>query len=154
VSLALQLCPAFCQTSYSLSAQLYLSVQLQSALAYSFMHFICCERPAARNQLSFEVQGSFAICHLSCKFLLSHDLSAWQQSVNAVCQSSLSAQLPYVSSAAPCWLVSSAATFWLSCSLSSFGLCPLVAMNADICKRQSDEACNNYAAHCYDPCHP
>jgi len=33
------------------------------------------------HQLNFEVQGFFAICHLSCN-LFSHDMSAWQQSVN------------------------------------------------------------------------
>ena len=36
-----------------------------SALAYSVMQFICCDRPAAKHQLSFEMQGPFAIRHLS-----------------------------------------------------------------------------------------
>ena len=44
----------FCQLSCNLSA-----------LAYPVMQFICCDSAAARHQLSFEVQGSFAIRHLS-----------------------------------------------------------------------------------------
>ncbi len=63
-----------------------------------------------------------------------------------MCQLSctLSAQMKLFSSA-----TRSDATFWLSCSMSSFGLCPLVAMNTDIWKKQSSEACNNHVAHCY-----
>ena len=68
--------------------------------------------------------------------LLGHDLSAWHQSVNVVCQLScnVSAQLHPISSdqtrqlsctlLAQIKLVNSAATCWLKCRMSSSGLCP------------------------------
>ncbi len=162
------LCQLLCSSACIMSVQLQsvssavfsqLSCNL-SALAYSVMQFICCDRPdLPKNHLSFEVRGSFAVRHLSYNL----PTQSWSVSLAAVCQRSLSAQLQYGNSAAMCQLsctllaqiklvssaARSAATFWLSCNLSSFGLCPLVAMNTDICKRQSDEACNNHVAHCY-----
>ena len=64
------LCSSVSITTVQLqSASSAVSCQLScklSALVYFVMHLICCDRPAARHQLSFEVQGSSAICHLSC----------------------------------------------------------------------------------------
>ena len=106
VSTPLQLClhyvssAAFCQLSCNLSA-----------LAYSV---ICCDRPAARHQLSFEVQGSSANCHLSCNL----SARSWHVSLAAVCQLSLSVQLQHSSSAAICQL-SSTAIWQLSCNSST-----------------------------------
>ena len=83
-----------------------------SALAYSVMQFICCDRPAARHQLSYEVQAPLQSVISAAICLLSHDVSAWQQSVGSVtiCQLgiSLSAQLQNGSSAAECQLSSAA----------------------------------------------
>ena len=65
----------FCQLSCNLSA-----------LAYSVMQFICYDRPAARYQLSYEVQAPLQSVISAAICLLSHDMSAWQQSVGSVCQ--------------------------------------------------------------------
>ena len=104
-----------------------------SALAYCVMQFICYDRPAARHQLSYEVQTHLQSVISAAIYLLSHDMSAWQQSVSLVCQFSCNtaAQLYFVSSAAirrlsynsstqllaETKLVISAATCWVSCSL-------------------------------------
>ena len=61
----------FCQLSCNLSA-----------LAYSVMQFICYDRPAARHQLSYEVQAPLRSVISAAIYLLSHDMSAWQQSVS------------------------------------------------------------------------
>ena len=58
---------AFCQLSCNLSA-----------LAYSV---ICCDIPAARHQLSYEVQDPLRSVISAAVCFLSHDVSAWQQSV-------------------------------------------------------------------------
>jgi len=50
------------------------------------MQFICCDRPAARHQLSYEVQAPLQSVISAAICLLSHDMSAWQQSVGSVCQ--------------------------------------------------------------------
>ena len=158
MSPCLQLCPALCQSSCSLSTQLYwiqcvLSAELlqslqqcnPSALAYSVVQFICFKRPAVKPHLSYELRLSKPVCSVMVSQLGSNLLT---QSVSsaAMCQFSctLLAQIKLVSSA-----TRSAATFWLSWSMSSFALCPLVAMNTDIWKRQSGEACHNHVAHCY-----
>ncbi len=79
-----------------------------SALAYSVMQFICCDRPAARHQLSYELQAPLQSVILAAICLLSHDMSTWQQSFSSVCQLSCDtlAQLRYVSSAAIWRLIS------------------------------------------------
>jgi len=82
-----------------------------SALAY-VMQFICCNRPAVKHHLSYKLQAPLQSVILVALCLLSHDLSAWQQSVSSVCQLSCNtaAQLRCVSSAAVCQL---------SCKLSA-----------------------------------
>ena len=111
VSTPLQLClhyvgpPAVCQLSCILSAQ------LQPICSSVFvMQFIRCDRPAARHQLSFELQAPLQ----SVIRLLSHDMSAWQQSVGSAATCQLSCTL-----LAEMKLVISATTCWLSCSLSA-----------------------------------
>ncbi len=56
------------------------------------MQLICCDRPAARHQLSYEVQAPLQSV-ISAICLLGHDMSAWQQSVSSVCQHSSSAAM-------------------------------------------------------------
>jgi len=96
----------FCQLSCNLSA-----------LAYSVMQLICYDRPAAGHQLSYEVQAPLQSVISAAIYLLSHDMSAWQQSVSSVCQLSCNtaAQLRCVSSAQ----LSSAAIRRLSCNSST-----------------------------------
>jgi len=92
--------PAFCQYSCSLSAQLYFvsSAAYLSALVYSVMQLICCDRPTARHQPSYKVQAPLQSVTSDAICLLSHDMSAWQQS-RLSCNSStqLSGQLQLVS---------------------------------------------------------
>ena len=95
-----------------------------SALAYSVMQLICCDRPATRYQLSYKVQAHLPSVISVAISLLSHDMSAWHQSVSSAAKRQLSsgvsaqlsyylkAQLQLVSSA-----VRSAATHQLSCTL-------------------------------------
>jgi len=111
-SVNLQLClryvssAIFCQ----LSCNLY-------ALAYSVIY---CDRPVARHQLSYEVQDPLQSVISAAVCLLSHDMSACQQSVSSVCQLSCNRG----SSAAMCFssaqLLSegSIATCQLSCQFS------------------------------------
>ena len=55
----------FCQLNYNLST-----------LAYSAMQFICSDRPAARHQLSCEVQAPLQYVISAAIHLLSHNMSA------------------------------------------------------------------------------
>ena len=55
-----------------------------STLAYSVVQLICCDRPAAKHQLSCKVQPPLQSVISAAICLLSHDLSAWQQSVSSV----------------------------------------------------------------------
>jgi len=48
------------------------------------MQLICCDRLAARQQLSYEVQAPLQSVISVAIGLLSHDMSAWQQSVSSV----------------------------------------------------------------------
>ena len=104
--------PALCQLSCILSAQ------LQSIC--SSWSVICCDRPAARHQLSYEVQDPLQSVISAAVCLLSHDMSAWQQSVSSVCQLSCNRG----SSAAMCFSSAkmlsegSVATCQLSCQVS------------------------------------
>ena len=68
------------------------------------MQLICCGRPAARHQLSYEVQAPLQSVISAIICLLSHDMSAWQQSVSLVCQFSCNtaAQL-YLSAQLSCY---------------------------------------------------
>ena len=65
------------------------------------MQFICYDTPAARHHLSYEVHAPLQSVISAAICLLSHDMSAWQQSVSSVCQFSCNtaAQLRCVSSA-------------------------------------------------------
>lgn len=103
--------PALCQLSCNLSA-----------LAYSV---ICCDIPAARHQLSYEVQDPLRSVISAAVCFLSHDVSAWQQSVSSAATGV--AQLLCVSAQLSCYpkvqlqfvksAFRSAATCQLSCTL-------------------------------------
>jgi len=127
-----------------------------SALAYSVMQFICCNRPAAKRHLSYKVQAplqyviSPAICLLSLSAQLQYGSSAamsqLSRSMSAQLSCHLKAQLQLVNSA-----VRSAATSQLGCTrivqmklvmpaatlaelYSSFVHCPLsCSLSAQLC---------------------
>lgn len=102
---------AFCQLICNLSA-----------LAYSV---ICCDIPAARHQLSYEVQDPLRSVISAAVCFLSHDVSAWQQSVSSAATGV--AQLLCVAAQLSCYpkvqlqfvksAFRSAATCQLSCTL-------------------------------------
>ena len=133
VSTPLQLClhyvssAAFCQLSCNLSA-----------LAYSVT---ADDRPAARHQLSYEVQDPLQSVISAAVCLLSHDMSAWQQSVSSICQLSCNRG----SSAAMCFSSAkmlsegSVATCQLSCQVS----CNL---SAELHPISSDDT-DNFSCH-------
>ena len=140
VSTAAQ-CQLLCSPACNMSVQLQsgssaVFCQLDcnvSALAYSVMQFICCDRPAARHQLSYEVQAPLQSVISAANGLLSHDMSPWPQSVSSVCQLScdVSAQL----SSAQLLSEGSVATRQLSCQLSC-------NMSAQLHPVSSDETCH------------
>ena len=131
------------------------------------MQLICCDRLAARQQLSYEVQAPLQSVISAANGLLSHDMSAWPQSVSSVCQLScnMAVQLRYVSSAqllsegsvatrqvgcqlscdlsAQIKLVISPATGWLSCSLSPL-LCS--AFLVAVCQLSCNMSCSHRSA--------
>ena len=117
----------FCQSSCNLSA-----------LAYSVMQFICCDRPATRPQLSYEVQAPLQSVISVATCLLSHDLSPWQQSVSSVCQLSCNtaAQLQSVCSVQlSCYLKAQLQLVNSSCQLSC-------SLSARLHPVNSDETCH------------
>ena len=91
--------------------------------------------PAAIRQLSCQLPAPLQSVISATICLLTHDLSTWQQSVNAVCQLSCNpaAQLQCVSSAAPWQLVNK--TRHLSCQVS----CNL---SAELHPVSSDDICH------------
>ena len=115
VSTAAQ-CQLRCSSACIMSAQLH----FVSSAAIYLLPLICCDRPAARHQLSYEVQDPLQSVISAAVCLLSHDMSAWQQSVSSVCQLSCNRG----SSAAMCFSSAkmlsegSVATCQLSCQVS------------------------------------
>jgi len=114
-----------------------------SALAYSVMQFICCDRPAARHQLSYEVQAPLQSVISAANGLLSHDMSAWPQSVSSVCQLSCNtaAELRCVSSAQ----LRSAAIRRLSCNSA--------VRSAATCQLSCTPSAVNSAVRSAETCH-
>ena len=132
-----------------------LSAQLQSICCSVFCHavpLVTHQLPEISSALKCKAPLQSVISATIC--LLSHDLSAWQQSVNAVCQLSCNtaAQLQIRP-------VSSEQTRQLCCQVSCNILAELQHVliwtlsthcneHKDIWKRQINEACNNHVAHC------
>ncbi len=92
--------------SVSSAVSCQLSCCNPSALAYSVVQFICCNRPAVKHHLSYKLRAPLqSVCSVMiCQ--LGSSLSAQSVSSAAMCQLScnVSAQLQCVSSAAMCQL--------------------------------------------------